>query len=233
MTLRLQPKTFFLAAGLVAVVGAGAIYTAYTGLTEADGRVAALRREARDEKTVRAELAKTQAAIGELSAKLRHLEEGVPSFAYIPSMTRELETVGRADGLEVLGIRPMVSPPSGDDKEPKGAKKAYEELTIAVRGRGSYGAVKRFLQGLTRFPKIVEVRTLTLAPKTEPGKTDAAPKLDADITIRAYAFKDAAPAVEANPTHPTPKAKVAPTTPQMKTASLTHTAPSTEVRHGR
>ncbi len=193
----LSPKTFYIASGLVAVLGAGATYTAYTGLSTAETRVAALRGEARDEKDVKAELAKTQTQIEELRTKLRHLEEGVPSFAYIPTMTRELETVGRSHGIEVLGIRPMPAPATAkkDDGEAK-TKPAYEELTIAVKGRGDYGSVMRFVQALTRFPKIVEVRMLTLEPKIDTKNPLARPLLDADIEMRAYAFKDAEPAAK-------------------------------------
>ena len=195
----LSPRTFYIASGLVAVLGAGGMYTAYSGLTESETRVAALRHEARDEKEVKAELEKTKVAIEGLRTKLKHLEEGVPSFAYIPTMTRELETVGRSHGIEVLGIRPMPAPADTskkDDGAPK-VKPAYEELTIGVKGRGDYGAILRFVQALTRFPKIVEVRMLTLSPKIDSDHPLAAPKLDADIELRAYAFKDTEPAAEA------------------------------------
>lgn len=195
----LSPRTFYIASGFVAVVGAGGMYTAYSGLTEAETRVATLRHEARDEKEVKAELAKTKGAIEELRTKLKHLEEGVPSFAYIPTMTRELETVGRSHGIEVLGIRPMPAPVNTSKKDDgtTKVKPAYEELTIAVKGRGDYGDVMRFVQALTRFPKIVEVRMLTLSPKIDSQHPLARPVLDADIELRAYAFKDTEPAAQA------------------------------------
>ena len=197
MKVRINPKTFFIASGVIFVAGAGAMYTAYAGLGEAESRVAALRKEARDEKEVTAQLAKTGKAIETLRGKLHHLEAGVPQFAYIPSMTKELEAMGRGRGIEILGIRPMPAPAASKKTEgEKPERKAYQELTIAVKGRGSYGAVMRFIQALTRFPKIVEVRMLTLSPKLDPNAPPGNPVLDADIELRAYAFKDDAPAAK-------------------------------------
>lgn len=197
MKLALSPKTFFFAAGFVAVLGAGAMYMAYSNLGEMDAKVASLRKEARDEKEVQAQLEKTGVAIESLRKKLNHLEEGVPQFAYIPTMTRELESAGRARGIEVLGVRPIPTPESKKEEGERPERKAYQELTIAVKGRGSYEAVMRFVQSLTRFPKIVEVRMLTLSPKIDSEAPLASPKLDADIELRAYAFKDDAPAASA------------------------------------
>ena len=197
MKLALSPKTFFFAAGLVAVLGAGAMYMAYSNLGEMDAKVASLRKEARDEKEVQAQLEKTGVAIEGLRKKLNHLEEGVPQFAYIPTMTRELESAGRARGIEVLGVRPMPTQETKKDDGERPERKAYQELTIQVKGRGSYGSVMRFVQSLTRFPKIVEVRMLTLSPKIDSAAPLASPQLDADIELRAYAFKDDAPAASA------------------------------------
>ncbi|RYG69203.1 hypothetical protein EON77_14880, partial [bacterium] len=195
MKLSIHPKTFFVASGVVAVLGAGAMYFAYTGLGEMDSKVASLRKEARDTKEVQAQLEKTGVTIEGLRKKLDHLEEGVPSFAYIPTMTRELESAGRSRGIEVLGIRPVPAPPKKDGE--KADRQPYQEFTIQVKGRGSYGSVMRFVQALTKFPKIVEVRMLTLSPKIDSATPLASPKLDADIELRAYAFKDDAPAVSA------------------------------------
>ncbi len=193
----MNPKTFFVASGVIAVAGAGAMYTAYSSLGEMESKVATLRKEAKDEKEVQAQLQKTGATIEGLRGKLKHLEEGVPQFAYIPSMTRELEAMGRGRGIHILGIRPLPTPTSKKDEGQRPERKAYQELTIQVKGRGTYGSVMRFIQALTRFPKIVEVRMLTLSPKVDTKAPLASPLLDAEIELRAYAFKDAAPDAKA------------------------------------
>lgn len=200
MSLTVSPKALFVASGLVALLGAGGVYTSFTGLSDEEAKVAALRTKVRDEKDVRLELEKTTTDVVGLRAKLKHLEEGVPNFAYIPSMAKELELAGRSHGIEVLGVRPVADPAA--KKEVAGEKKtrkAYEELTIQVKGRGSYTAIANFVRSLTNFPKIVAVRMLTLTPKASSEDPFAAPKLDADIEIRAYAFKDSGPAAEASP----------------------------------
>ncbi|MER3496675.1 MAG: hypothetical protein C4320_07850, partial [Armatimonadota bacterium] len=188
-----NPKMLFLASGVVAVAGAGLVYTTYMGLSEAEARVAALRQQARDEKAVRRELASAASDIAVLRAKLRHLEEGVPPFAYVPSMAKELELTGRSHGLEILGVRPMPDPAAKKDAGDRKSAPPYQEMIIAVKARGSYGSVMRFVQSLTTFQKIVAVRMLTLSPKVKSDNPMGAPSLDADIEIRAYVFKDAAP----------------------------------------
>ena len=54
--LRVSPKLLYVATGLVAVLGAGAVYLQFSALGDEEAKVAALRTQARDEKEIRAEL---------------------------------------------------------------------------------------------------------------------------------------------------------------------------------
>jgi Tfp pilus assembly protein PilO len=180
-------KTYMLMAIGTFVVGLGASYFGYSQMTGIQGEISALKTEVKDEKEVQNELDTAKAKLDECAAKLQHLEQGVPELAYVPTLMTELEKTGKQFGIKVLGVRPIVK--TGiqvkDQSEPK-AKKAYEELAIEVRGLGTYGSVMRWVNALQQFPKIVAARSITLAPKVEPGKSQT--DLDVTVELRAYVF---------------------------------------------
>lgn len=189
----------FAALGAVALLGgAGWSYTRYSANSAQKARIAALRIEVRDEKEVRNKLEELQSQAAETEEKLRHLELSVSQREYIPTLLTELEATGKQHGIDVLGVRPLprqaqTATPK-DGKAPKGAsRKAYEELDIEVTGSGTYGDVMRFVDALTQFPKIAEVRQLSLTPDRDP-RINASPKLQATIQIRAYVFPAVKPA---------------------------------------
>lgn len=187
-----NPRTYMFMAIGTFVVGLLASYFGYTQVTSVQGDVSALRAEVKDEKEVQAELDKAKATLDECSAKLQHLEKGVPQFAYVPTLMTELEKTGKQYGLKVLGVRPVAKQlgvARKEDADPSAAaKKAYEEMTIEVKGIGSYGSVMRWVNSLQQFPKIVAARSVTLAPKVEPGQTEK--PLDMTVELRAYVFKE-------------------------------------------
>jgi Tfp pilus assembly protein PilO len=180
-------KTYMLMAIGTFVVGLGASYFGYSQMTGIQGEISALKTEVKDEKEVQNELDTAKAKLDECAAKLQHLEQGVPELAYVPTLMTELEKTVKQFGIKVLGVRPIVK--TGiqvkDQSEPK-AKKAYEELAIEVRGLGTYGSVMRWVNALQQFPKIVAARSITLAPKVEPGKSQT--DLDVTVELRAYVF---------------------------------------------
>lgn len=188
--MRFTPKTIYAFAVLVLLAGTGLIYMTYQGIEEKNAQIRTLQAEVRDPKELEKELATIEETLSGLQTELRHLERGVPANAYIPTMAKELETVGIKEGIVVMGVRPQpVAGPSGD----KGASKkpkAYEEHIITVKGRGSFGNIMRFLQAMNRFPKIVAVKMLNLSPKVDPMKPTASPSLDVEIEFKAYAFKE-------------------------------------------
>jgi Tfp pilus assembly protein PilO len=122
---------------------------------------------------------------------LKHLEEGIPDFAYIPSLMTELEKAGKQFGIKILGVRPIPKPMT-PGKKGDSSKKAYEELAIEVKGFGNYGSVMRFVNSLQQFPKIVAARSVQLTPKADPGQMR--PDLDVVVELRAYVFPEAKPA---------------------------------------
>ena len=119
-----------------------------------------------------------------------HLEKCVPEFAYVPTLMTDLETIGKQNNIEVLGVRPMPAVDKKGDKGKSTERKSYQELKIEIKGRGTFRAVQGFLKALTTFPKIVAARTVTLAPKMEVGKTSGS-KLDVVVELKTYVFPPA------------------------------------------
>jgi len=219
-----NPKTYMIMAVGTLVLGAVASYYGYSQMTGAQAEVAQLKGQVKDEKTVQQELDASKAKVEECALKLKHLEAGVPDFAYVPSLMTELEKAGKKFGIQILGVRPIPkqAKPGQKDDTAK-AKKAYDELAIEVKGFGSYGSIMRFVNSLTEFPKIIAARSVQLTPKADPGSTK--PDLDMVVELRAYVFADSAksnatiPAISNDPAKPS-KTGPAGAATEGKTASL-------------
>jgi len=189
-----NPKIFMMMSLGMVVAGGIAGFFGYSGMTAKADEVHRLKSEVKDARTVQKELDDSKAQLQETSEKLKHLEASVPDFAYVPTLLTELERVGKENGIEVLGVRPVPKPPEAkkpDDGEVSTStvkqSKPYEELNIEIKGRGTYGDTMRFVQALQTFQKIVAARSVSLSPKTEIGQT--AKILDVSIELRAYIFK--------------------------------------------
>jgi hypothetical protein len=116
------------------------------------------------------------------------LEQGVPEFAYVPTLLKELEAFGISNGIEVFGVRPMPNPvQTPKDKEKKRIQKAYIELLIEVKGRGRYENVMRFIQGLKAFPKIVASKAVSLSPRND-SQSENTSELDVTVELKTFLF---------------------------------------------
>jgi Tfp pilus assembly protein PilO len=189
-----NPKIFLVMAIGALLLGSGVNFLAYGGLSTAKANLQKMQADSKDEKALKKTLADSMQSLADSTLKLNHLEAGVQDYAYVPTMLSELEKLGKASGINVTGVRPTVKPPSpkkeGDELKPK-KKKAYDELDIEVKGRGTYRSVLNFIQAMGRFPKIVAARTVELAPRTDPGQTTA--ELNVTINLRAYVFANSTP----------------------------------------
>lgn len=191
-----NPKLFLILTILTVLVGSGLSYVQYSAYSEVSTDVERLAKEAKDPADVQKELDAAVAKLNETRSKLTHLEQSVLETEYVPTMLKELERLGKECGIDVTGVRPIPrqavkAPVKGEDGEvSKQARKPYNELDIEVKGRGNYGAVMKFIHGLTVFPKIVAARTVSLQPKNEnkPLAPGQAPKLDVTIELRSYLF---------------------------------------------
>lgn len=188
-----NPKVFMILTVVTLLAGSGLGYMQFNALSSVRANVEELKKTAKDPSEVQKDLDAVVARLNDTRAKLTHLEAGVPEMEYVPTMLKELEKLGKQCGIEVTGVRPVpvqVKPAvkSENTESVKAARKPYNELEIEVKGRGNYGSVMRFINGLTVFPKIVAARMVSMQPKIDAKSTGAAPKLDVTISLRSYLF---------------------------------------------
>lgn len=189
MTAKPNPKFYLGLTFGALVIGGGLAYWQSTVASDVESRVIKLRSDARNPDQLQREVDASNTAVYEVGSKLAHLERGVPEMAYVPTLLQELEQRGKQNGIEVLGVRPIMNQPAAKTKEgePK-VKKPYTELDIEVRGRGSYAATLAFVQDLQAFPKILAARTVSMVPKQDFLDTTGSPLLDTTVQLRAYLF---------------------------------------------
>lgn len=183
-----NPKLFMGLTALTLALGIGLSMFQYSSLQDTQASVTKLRKDSLDESQLENELKTSLSQLQQCSARLNHLEKGIPELEYVPTMLKELESIGKENGLEVLGVRPVPKPvnPKDAGKDKKSAKK-YDELDIEVNCRGNYRSVKNFVSALQSFPKIVAARTVAMTPKQDTNVVGP-PKLDITIQLRSYLF---------------------------------------------
>jgi Tfp pilus assembly protein PilO len=183
-----DPKLFLILAVAAFAVGGGMSFMAFNSVSAAKENLRKLQADSKDAKTLQKDVAASEASLSESSNTLNHLEKGVQTYAYVPTMLTELEKLGKQSGISVIGVRPLprqVSPNKAAEGEAP-RKKAYDELDIEVKGRGNYRSVMNFVAALEHFPKIVASRTIELSPKNERGEDTSL--LDVTISLRAFVF---------------------------------------------
>lgn len=187
-------KSMFLLLLVVGLLGGGAIYWQYSGMTAAEARVMGLEAEVPDEKELSEMLASSQTELTDFQTKLMHLEKSIPPAAYVPTLIKELEAVGKLNKVSVTGIRPVmaVSNPNATAE-----KKPYDEIELDIVGRGGYMAVLNLVTALQSFPKILSVSTVAVIPKRD---QDQKQTLEATVRIRAFVFANDAKKEAEKPT---------------------------------
>ncbi len=183
-----NPKVFF---GLSIGVFAGAIgflFMQNQGLNSLRSKVGQLREQDREQNQIYVKLQQSQKDLQDLQTQLAHLEASVPDSAYVPTMLKELELAGKQKGIEVTGLRPATKKPSmGSKDKAADTQKPYMPLDLELKGRGKYADLQAFVESLNSFPKIVAVRTVTLAPNATNNATDH--RLEVTIGLRAFVFQ--------------------------------------------
>jgi Tfp pilus assembly protein PilO len=188
MTLPKNAKILYGVATGAIVLAGGFLYMQNNSLTDLKTQVAGLRTTADKEKDAQTTLIQTERDLTGLKERLVHLEKGIPDAAYVPTMLKELEAMGKTQNVEVTGLRPAPPKPNTmGDKKPFDSK-PYEPLDLELKGKASYADLLRFVNALNTFPKILEVRTVTIAPGL-PGNDTTGNQLEITMGIRAFLFK--------------------------------------------
>lgn len=134
-------------------------------------------------------------------AKLGVLEQGVSTKAYVPTLLRQIEDLGKSVNLRVAGVRPKPAPParptvtptpSGEKAQAPAPKPdPYDRLDIDIEINGKYWDVLKFLQGITSFPKIIAINSVQMSPIGQPTEV-ASPTLCVRLNTTAFILKESA-----------------------------------------
>ncbi|NLN76027.1 MAG: type 4a pilus biogenesis protein PilO [Armatimonadetes bacterium] len=145
-------------------------------------------------------------------AQIRSLESSVSTQAYVPTLLKQLEQLGGAVSLKVLGVRPQPPDPNAKMAEKQAAMasaensgssgaateekpeppKPYDDLLVDLELEGQYMNALDFLYKLTTFPKIIAVNSIEMSPTSGINATGN-PQLSIKINATAFVFKEATP----------------------------------------
>lgn len=193
----------FLACGLLFFNLNSRLNTLQARVDEKEQKLAGSRKIARQLSDVEQEYQDAQ-------AKLAILESGVSTKAYVPTLLRQIEDLGKSVNLRVVGVRPKapeVQPApvskSADGEKPKEKKKVdpYDKLDIDINVNGKYWDVVRFLDKITCFPKIIAVNNLKINQLAQ-DKAKGSPTLDVQLNTTAFILKETAPQAKQETTKP-------------------------------
>jgi len=133
--------------------------------------------------------------------KLGALEQGVSTKAYVPTLLRQIEELGKSVNMRVVGVRPKPAaatppppPTSSEDKKTVVVKKPepYDRLDIDVEVKGKYADVMRFLHKITSFPKIIAVNSVQISPEGGQKEELVSPLLSVRLGTTAFILKESA-----------------------------------------
>ncbi|MCE5322004.1 type 4a pilus biogenesis protein PilO [bacterium] len=156
-------------------------------------------------------------------SQIRFLESSVTTSAYVPTLLKQLEYLGKSVNLNVIGVRPQaIKEQTGPRKLSSGAQAAagnveaaseqrsqpgsqavktktapYDELNIDIEVEGKYMNALDFLYKLTSFPKIIAVNNVQMSPAGS-EQVIGSPSLNIRMSITAYVLKDDAPVAAPN-----------------------------------
>jgi Tfp pilus assembly protein PilO len=183
-----KPKTLFIISGVVLLAAGGVCYMQFNALGDEQNKLTQLRPELKSPTQLRNEITELTDKLKETQLVVHHLEQGVPDFAYVPTMLKDLEARTKQQGLMFLGIRelPRQKPPELKEGQ-KLEKKPYTEMDFEITARGKFGDVVRFVRSLDNFPKIVATRGVTLQPKSNPKGPFL---LDVTFEVRTFVFPE-------------------------------------------
>jgi Tfp pilus assembly protein PilO len=157
----------------------------------------------RRERTLRNSLRQLQEADrnkAATQAKLAKLELALPQTPDLPAFIRQVQAASNAAGIDLRSIAP--SPPSAME-----GSTGIEQITVTLQVSGGYFRMQDFLARLEDLQRVVEVRSVSLAPGTDEITGEFS--LQGTITMAMYVVQTGARAAAVRPT--TPRGTASPT----------------------
>lgn len=189
-----------LTCGAIAAVGLSQIHSL-------DQEVSQKQTQVDDGRQIATRLAESEKRYLDSQNELRFLELTASTRAYIPTMLKQLEALGRTVNLKVVAVRPVVEPAppvqlrpaaaadAGKNAQataPKPQKPPYDTQRIDITAEGSYANALSFLYHLTTFPKIVTVNSVEMTPVGGGGGNSVqSGQLEIHFNITAFVLSSA------------------------------------------
>jgi Tfp pilus assembly protein PilO len=204
---------------IVAVVAVAMLTAGWFAYATRRAKLNALQATLKDKQTELANLEPELARRPELEAeytglqeRLAVLEPSLPTYAYVPTLLRQLERLANETGNRIDAIKPQHSvarkaqpkqPEEGGDGEqgaPSGQngpqtapveKKPpvpYDSVDINVEIQGTYWTTVKFLEQLQRFPKMIAVNEMSVRP-CNTAFAAISPRLNVQIVVKAVVPK--------------------------------------------
>ncbi len=191
------------AAGVIFICCLLACLASIAKVRDVEAERAKVAKQVRDSQTIAKTQRDSENRYIDTRAQIRFLESSVATQAYVPTLLKQIEHMGKSVNLRVIGVRPQVEnaapkrpePAEGDESSEgssaakKGPPKPYDELKIDLQLEGTYMHALDFLYKLTSFPKIIAVNTVQMSP-CRSDRPSASPRLTIDINVTAYVFKE-------------------------------------------
>jgi len=219
---RNQPKYFHIVVAAIAITLVTAGWFAYASRrAQLNSLQATLKAKQTELDNLEPELARRPALEAEyasLQERLAVLEPSLPTYAYVPTLLRQLERLAADTGNKIDAIKPQRSrakdtpkkseaeqaAASGDVTEgqagngqpvnaqakPATEKPAvpYDSVDINIEVEGTYWTTVKFLEMLQTFPKMLAINEMSLRPSCT-ATTAASPKLNVQIAVKAVVTK--------------------------------------------
>lgn len=205
---RLTTKVVILMGAIAGCVLVGGIFTyvmCSSQLKSANVQLQERQQQEQESSQIAKKLDSVESTYLDTQSELSFLETSVSNYEYIPTMLKQLEVLGKSLDMKVISVRPQavqaaapVSPPPSDSSSASGTsgqapaatqakKKPYQELSIEVTLEGNYWQARNFLYRLTKFPKIVSVKSIQIAPADASGTTGGS-TLQVCLSVTAFVF---------------------------------------------
>lgn len=183
-----------------------------------DGERAKVEQQLRESQTIAQTQRDAENKYNDTRAQIRCLESSVSTQAYVPTLLKQIEHLGRSVHLRVVGVRPKAPDPNAglakkmqaeaasqanqqenaSTPSPAAAKpeppKPYDELQVDLELEGTYMDALDFLYRLTSFPKIIAVNNVQMTPDSS-DDLSVSPRLTIRINATAFVFKDTSSSV--------------------------------------
>ena len=137
-------------------------------IQELDAERARLRKTLATHKNIEAESREVEATFNRAQAQLPEQKE-------IPELLRQVSTLGRDSGLEVLLFR----------QQPEQLRDLYTEVPVQMSVRGGYHRIAIFFDKVRRLDRIVNVADVSMK---EPRFTGNRVAIDASFSATTYRF---------------------------------------------